>query len=117
MTVREVSREHAVYHIEGRSPQQMLHGIAAHLKSQPKYMPIELATAVKLPRRISEINKYGKIEGSIFALRNRMDGEPKNYLLKYIVMHDMTELVGGSESLAEVTKRTAERLDELAERF
>lgn len=116
MTVKEISCDQAIYHIVDRSPEQMLKAISTLSKLQPVG---ELATAAKLPTRIAEVEEFGGIAGVIASLPIRKEGQKQamHVLLNYQVRTDKTVLSGGQESWANATRRTAERIDELADRF
>jgi len=133
MTVKEISRDQAVYHIVDRTPEQMLRGVAAFIKRQaPRRRNVELSDAIKLPNRIAEIEEYGGIEGNIVSfpdfqqIEERVDPlfedknakpVPRHYMLRYVIKQDITVLIGEDEYRAKTTLKTAERLDELAGRY
>lgn len=120
MTVHEISREQAIYHITDRTPEQMLKSISTHKKALAGGNGDAAREADKLSQRISQVEEYGGIRGTLLSLPPLQQKNGKlatRSLLSFELKQEVTVIYGGSELHADNAQRTAERLDELADRF
>jgi hypothetical protein len=119
MTVHEGSQEQAMYYITERSPRQMLKSISTYKKSLAARNSDDFQAAYQLTQRLSEVKELEGPKGTLLSLptKQQHNKPPERILLKFEVRRDITIVYGGAEAHAEIAYRTAERLDELADRF